>query len=206
MVLNFTSEDFVRMDRFYRVNFIHSLAGFKSPFLIGSMGQSPNLAVFSSVFHLGSNPPLLGIKFRPVTNDNHTHRNLKEKGIITINSVQKEIFHQGHLTSARLQDGQSEFEFSGLELEWREFTTVPFVKQSRIKVLAEFREEHHIKANDVIIAVVEIKWVEIQNDKIGDNGVIPLDQLDMMAINGLYTYYLPTYEDTLGYVSRPTDK
>ena len=49
-------------ERFYRANFINSLTGFKSVNLIGTVnttGQA-NLGIFSSIVHIGSNPPLLG--------------------------------------------------------------------------------------------------------------------------------------------------
>ena len=203
MAITFSSSDIESLERFYRVNLIHSLAGYKSPFLIGSMGEYPNLAIFSSVFHLGSDPPLLGIKFRPINDNKHTYRNLKAKGSITINTIDKEIYPQGHLTSARLEDGHSEFEFSGLGLEYRDFSIVPFVKQSNIKILADYKEEHRIQSNNTIIVVVEIKWIEILKVEIDQNGVVPLDQLDLMVVNGLYNYYLPSKVDTLKYVSKP---
>ena len=60
-------EQLAKMDQRERAAFINSLGGFKSLVLIGTQsknGQS-NLAVFSSLFHLGANPPLFGIIVRP---------------------------------------------------------------------------------------------------------------------------------------------
>jgi flavin reductase (DIM6/NTAB) family NADH-FMN oxidoreductase RutF len=198
-----TSSEISKMDRFFRVNFIHSLAGYKSPFLLATVGENPNLAIFSSIFHLGSNPPLLGIKFRPITGDLHTYHNLKKQGYLTINSIDMDIFRKAHLTSARLSAGDSEFDFAELNMEWRDASIIPFVAESKIKVLAEYKEEYLIKANKTRVVVVEIKWVEIAEDAMRNDGTIELDVLNSVAINGLYNYFLPEFVDILGYVHKP---
>ncbi|MFT6737257.1 MAG: flavin reductase (DIM6/NTAB) family NADH-FMN oxidoreductase RutF, partial [Kangiellaceae bacterium] len=52
-----------------RANFINSLSGFKSANLIGtqSIEGVNNLSMVSSVFHVGANPPLIGMLIRPHT-------------------------------------------------------------------------------------------------------------------------------------------
>ena len=47
----------------FKRNFINSLSGYKSINLIGSVNHNglPNLAIFNSVFHVGSDPPLIGM-------------------------------------------------------------------------------------------------------------------------------------------------
>ena len=47
--------------KLYRLNMINSITGYKSANMIGSRSNSgiENLAIFSSITHLGSNPPLL---------------------------------------------------------------------------------------------------------------------------------------------------
>ena len=60
---------------------INSITGYKSANMIGSRSNSgnENLAIFSSVTHLGSNPPLfLSFTLRPNTVPRHTYKNFRK--------------------------------------------------------------------------------------------------------------------------------
>ena len=61
--LRYTEDDLSKLDLPYKRNFINSLGGFKSIALCGTvdMKNNENLAIFNSVVHIGSNPPLLGL-------------------------------------------------------------------------------------------------------------------------------------------------
>ena len=63
MILNFNSEDLMALEKHKRAHFINSLGGFKSVSLVGTSDKegNSNLAVFSSIFHIGANPPLIGL-------------------------------------------------------------------------------------------------------------------------------------------------
>ena len=69
MILNFNSEDLMALEKHKRAHFINSLGGFKSVSLVGTSDKegNSNLAVFSSIFHIAANPPLIGLIFRPST-------------------------------------------------------------------------------------------------------------------------------------------
>ena len=58
-MLHLKRQDFDDLDHVYRINMMNSCSGFKSANLIGTKSNdgTPNVAVFSSVTHLGSNPP-----------------------------------------------------------------------------------------------------------------------------------------------------
>ena len=73
-------------ERLYRANFINCLSGFKSASLIGTVNAvgQPNLAVFSSIVHLGSDPALIGFINRPLAAAPHTINNIKATGVYTI--------------------------------------------------------------------------------------------------------------------------
>jgi hypothetical protein len=73
-MLHLCEQDILQMENFYRAAFVNSLSGFKSASLIGTIDKNKqtNLAVFSSVFHLGSNPALMGFINRPDSVDRHT--------------------------------------------------------------------------------------------------------------------------------------
>ncbi|MCJ8275234.1 MAG: flavin reductase family protein, partial [Bdellovibrionales bacterium] len=49
------------------IKLVNSLSGFKSANLVGTQSKDgqTNLAMFSSFFHLGANPPLMGFVLRP---------------------------------------------------------------------------------------------------------------------------------------------
>ena len=70
----------------FKINLINSCSGFKSANLLGSISNEgvSNVAVFSSVIHLGSNPPTLGFILRPTTVPRDTYKNIKESGVFTI--------------------------------------------------------------------------------------------------------------------------
>ncbi len=62
----FNKQDINSLNKIYRINLINSCSGFKSANLLGSISTNgkTNVAVFSSVTHLGSNPPTLGFNFK----------------------------------------------------------------------------------------------------------------------------------------------
>lgn len=105
-----------KMEREYRRNLINSISGYKSANLIGSCdaeGQN-NLAIFSSVVHIGANPAYMGIVIRPKTVPRHTYNNIKETQYFTINAIQKHFFGKAHQTSANYPASLSEFNEAGL--------------------------------------------------------------------------------------------
>ncbi|MBM3186302.1 MAG: flavin oxidoreductase, partial [Bacteroidetes bacterium] len=69
--------DFQALSKVPRLNLINSCMGYKSANLIGSISKDGNynLAVFSSITHLGSDPALLGFILRPTTVPRHTYSN-----------------------------------------------------------------------------------------------------------------------------------
>ena len=55
------------MDRVKRLNLINSITGISPANLVGTISNdlTENLSIFSSVVHIGSNPPLMGFILRP---------------------------------------------------------------------------------------------------------------------------------------------
>ena len=91
-MLKINSGHIAQMEKHYRINLINSVAGYKSLNLLGTISQDgiTNLSVVSSAFHLGSNPPLLGIVMRPEREHNDTLKNIRDIGHYTLNNVQPE--------------------------------------------------------------------------------------------------------------------
>ena len=119
---HFSLEDIDKMSNLYRLNLINSVTGYKSAHLIGTISPegNENLAVFSSVVHLGSNPALIGIILRPTSVPRHTHSNMKSTGIFTLNAIHKSQIKDAHHTSAKYPDTISEFDKTKLKVEKRE--------------------------------------------------------------------------------------
>ena len=84
------------------------------------MGREPACCIVSSVVHLGSNPALLGVVFRPPGDDSHNYHNLAETGHFTLSHVTAAIHEAAHQTSARYAKDVSEFEAVGLTPHWHE--------------------------------------------------------------------------------------
>ena len=65
--------DVKQLEKKYRLNLINSITGIKPANLIGTRSQDgiDNVAIFSSVVHLGSNPAQLGFVMRPQTSQNN---------------------------------------------------------------------------------------------------------------------------------------
>ncbi|MGB5529183.1 MAG: flavin reductase, partial [Ignavibacteriaceae bacterium] len=156
--MKITNENILAFEKSYRTNFVNSVSGFKSANLIGTISKEgkTNLAIFSSVIHVGANPPALGFLMRPVSVERHTYTNIKETNHFTINHINKEIFKQAHQTSARYDKDVSEFDACVLTPEYSEIVKAPYVKESNIKIGVKFVEEQEIKFNGTIFIVGEI--------------------------------------------------
>ncbi len=192
----FTNKDIQEFEHLYKINLVNSLSGYKSANLIGTLSKEgkENVAIFSSVVHLGSSPPVLGFILRPTTVPRDTYKNIKETGFYTINHIAKSFIEDAHHTSAKYDSEISEFDVTDLESNYLKDFKAPFVKQSPIKIAMKYLEEYYIKANDVLMIVGEIQSVNIDGDLIQKDGFIDLSKGNIAAINGLDGYAIPKLE------------
>ncbi len=188
---HFTQTDIQQLERFYRANLINSVSGYKPANLIGTVSADSvaNLAIFSSVVHLGADPALLAFIQRPLGEQGHTYHNLKENGYYTINHVHRQFVEQAHYTSARFDADVSEFEACGLNAEWLAGFPAPFVLESQVKIGMRFVQEIPIALNNTIMVIGQIEHLFIAEHAIRENGSVALDQLDGVCISGLESYY-----------------
>ena len=201
-MIHLKRQDFEELDHIFRINLINSCSGFKSANLIGTKSNLgiPNVAVFSSVTHLGSNPPLLGVIFRPVTDvPRNTYENIKETGQFTINHIDASIIKDAHHTSAKYDKDVSEFDITNLEEEYKNDWHAPFVKNAPIQIALTYCEEYEIKANGTIQLIGEIKDLFIKSDLLENDGFINLSKANIIAINGLDGYTVPTLKERMSY-------
>ena len=189
--MKITNENILAFEKPYRTNFVNSVSGFKSANLIGTISKEgkTNLAIFSSVIHVGANPPLMGFLMRPISVERHTYTNIKETGCFTINLINKEIYKQAHQTSARYDKDVSEFDACGLTPEYSEIIKAPYVKESNIKIGLKFVEEQEIKFNGTIFIVGEIIEVILLDDVVSKDGYVDIESAGTIAISGLDSYH-----------------
>ena len=197
----FSKKDILKLNKIFKINLINSCSGFKSANLIGSISKdgNTNVAVFSSVTHLGSSPPTLGFILRPTTVPRNTHQNIKEVGYFTINHIWEEIIEDAHHTSAKYPADISEFDMTNLEPEFKGEFKVPFVKNAPVQMSMKFIEEIYVPSNDVMLIVAQIQELYIKDELLEEDGLINLSKGNIAAINGLDTYTIPKFKKQLSY-------
>ena len=184
--------DIEKTNRVRRLNIINGVSGIKSANLIGTSSQKngSNLAIFSSVIHIGSDPALLGFITRPTTDvPRNTYTNIQDTGFFTINHIHESFIEKAHYTSAKFDSGVSEFKECGLTEEYLYDFPAPFVKESRLKIGMKFVEEVAIKSNGTKMIIGEIQELIMPEDCLDDKGYVRLDRLFDVGIGGLNSYY-----------------
>jgi flavin reductase (DIM6/NTAB) family NADH-FMN oxidoreductase RutF len=187
----FSGNDILQMETRIRAAFMNSLSGFKSASLIGSIDSkgNTNLAIFSSVIHLGSNPALIGFINRPDSTSRHTLENILETKCFTINHVNKEIYKKAHQTSARYAKEVSEFDATGLTTQFHTLLQAPYVKESHIKYGLEFAEKHELKINGTVLIIGRVLEVIIPDNCLLPHGAIDIEKAETITISGLDCYH-----------------
>lgn len=183
------SSDIEQMPKRFRTQFINSITGFKSVALIGSINQNAqtNLATFSQIFHLGANPALIGIIFRPAVVPRHTYTNILQTKEFTINHIHESFVAQAHQTSAKYPADVSEFKAVGLT-EFYGKNKAPFVQESHLKIGLAYRDEKLIELNDTILVIGEITEVIVDNDCILNDGFVDIQKAGSITASGLDAY------------------
>lgn len=197
----FSKNNIDELNHLYKINLVNSCSGYKSANLIGTQDNlgKTNVAIFSSVIHMGSNPPIFGVLFRPTSVPRNTYENIKETGLYTINHIHEGIILEAHHTSAKYSKDQSEFDVTTLKKEYKNEFNAPFVKGSPLQMGLKFIEEYEIKANGTILLVGEIQHLYINNELLLDDGFVDLSKGKTVAINGLDGYVIPTLKMRLDY-------
>jgi flavin reductase (DIM6/NTAB) family NADH-FMN oxidoreductase RutF len=189
--LHLTHDDILALEKGYRRNLINCLSGFKSLNLAGTLspqGQT-NLAVMSSVIHVGANPPLMGILFRPDVVPRHTLGNLQATGYFTLNHVTESIYQAAHQTSARYDETVSEFDATGLTPWFGELHPAPYVAESPVKIGLRFQEQHRILANATLLVVGRIVELMLPTTAVGEDGFLDLEATGTLTVSGLDSYH-----------------
>jgi flavin reductase (DIM6/NTAB) family NADH-FMN oxidoreductase RutF len=191
MFKHYNLSDIQALEKTFRANLINSVSGYKPANLIGTIDENSvtNLAIFSSVIHLGADPALLGFIQRPLGADSHTYKNIKANGVFTINHVHEAFVEKAHYTSARFDVNQSEFDTCKLTATYLEGFAAPFVQESFIKIGLRFVQEIPIELNGTTLMIGKIEHLFIEEKSIETDGNIRLDFTKDVVVAGLETYY-----------------
>jgi flavin reductase (DIM6/NTAB) family NADH-FMN oxidoreductase RutF len=195
------------MEKQERVHFANSLGGFKSVSLIGTQNKlkQTNLAIIDSLIHIGSNPPLFGMIFRPGVMERHTLENISETGFYTLNHINEIIYKQAHQTSARYDRNVSEFDVTGLSPEYKNDFFAPFVQESNIQLAIEFKEKIDLTINNTVLIIGEVKDVYFPENCMREDGFLDIEKAQTITCSGLDSYHKTIVIDRLSY-AKPDKK
>ena len=189
--MQYSKKDIEDLERKYRLNLINSISGIKPANLIGTKSKEgrENVAIFSSVVHLGSNPAQLGFVLRPQGEEpRDTYANILETGVYTINHIPEKIHKQAHYTSAKLDHGASEFERMNLSPSYIKSFHAPFVMESPVKI--GMKHTHTIPLpNGCSFVIGEIEVLDLPKSSVNELGQIDLALNKTVGVGGLNTYY-----------------
>ena len=189
-----SKKDIFKTNKINRLNLINSVSGAKSANLIGTVSTENiyNVAVFSSITHLVSDPALLTFIVRPTTVPRDTYKNIIDNKEFTVNHINVEDIKEAHHTSARYPSIISEFDVTNLEKEFKDDYKAPFVKSSRIKLGCKYLNQYEIKENNTLLMIAEINDIYFNEDIIQNDGWLNLDIAKTVTVNGLDGYALPS--------------
>lgn len=171
---------------------INAITGIKPANLIGTQSTAGrhNLAVFSSVVHLGSDPALIGFILRPYGEvPRHTWQNIQSTGHYTINHIPEAYTQQAHYTSAKFPQDVSEFDRCGFTPEFVDGIKAPFVRESSLKMGLSFVSATEIPLNGTTLVIGKIIHLTIPDEFIDPAGELDLQLAQSTGISGLNTYY-----------------
>jgi flavin reductase (DIM6/NTAB) family NADH-FMN oxidoreductase RutF len=199
-------DELVSMAPRYRAQLINSLSGFKSANLIGTCNKEDinNLAIFSSVFHIGASPALVGFITRPNSVVRHTLENIQQTKQFTINQVNESFWQKAHQTSARYKDDECEFKETGLTPLTIDGVKAPFVKESRLKYALKLQDILPIPLNGTLLVIGEITDIFCNKEAIKSDGYIDIESLNTVMVSGLDSYHKSKRLSRLSYAKPDT--
>ncbi len=204
---HFSKQDIIDLPSLERMHLVNTCGGFKSANLIGSISKTgvTNLAVFNSVIHLGSNPPMLSFMLRPTTVERDSFNNFKENHQFTVNHIHESFVDKAHQTSAKYDSEVSEFDEVGLTQEFINGFEAPFVKESKIKMGCKYINEYFIKENGCRLIIGEIQHLLVEDGIQDKDGFLDLAKANSAGIIGLDGYVKTNLIERYAY-ARPNQK
>tara|TARA_B100000902_G_scaffold394752_1_gene451737 strand:- start:2594 stop:3229 length:636 start_codon:yes stop_codon:yes gene_type:complete len=181
-----------QLEKINRINLMNSITGISPANLIGTISNDliENLAIFSSIVHIGSNPPLMGFMLRPTkVNTRDTYQNIIETNKFTINHVNLDMIERSHYTSVKFDKNESEFQKCKFVAEYLNDFQAPYVKDSYVKIGLSLENNQLITANGCRLIIGRVERLYVPDSAINKNGNIQLELLNSIGVGGLNTYY-----------------
>ncbi len=207
--MHLLKKDIQSLETTYRINIINSITGIKPANLIGTIAKNniTNLAIFSSVVHIGSNPALIGMFSRPIEKVvRNTLTNILNTKMYTINHVYEKYYKNAHKTSVKYSQEESEFDKCNFNEEYLYNFQAPFVKESNIKIGMKYVEHIDINLNNTVLIIGEVQNITIDDSIVSDNGYLNLENAKSVGISGCNSYYSLKKINDLEYVENKNNK
>jgi len=188
--MNLSEEQIKALDQRYRATLINSLAGVRPAVLVGTRAHSgeTNLAIFNSLIHIGADPALWGLLFRPATVRRDTLSNIMDTHFYTINFLPADLHKSAHLTSAKFPSEVSEFTECQLKEEYIQDFYAPFVSEAVAKVGMKFVDKQDIQINGTILLIGSIQLIFADDQHINSEGFFNPEKADVLTCAGLDAY------------------
>ena len=189
-IKKYNKSDIFSLDKPLKINLINSITGLKPANLIGTKSKNiENIAIFSSVVHLGSNPPHIGFIIRPqYKRKTDTYLNLLDNPYFSINSIQNETIEKAHKTSNKYNRDISEFDQLEIEKIYIDDYNAPFVKNSSIKIGLKKIDEI-VLPNRCKMIIGEVELIIVDRKILDLDGNIDYSKSTFTCISGLQNYY-----------------
>ncbi len=155
-----------------------------------SADGNANVAIFSSLIHLGASPALLGLISRPDSVQRDTLQNILDTKEYTLNYIQSSEYKKAHQTSARYSRGVSEFEKVGFSELYHPSCYAPFVENAVVKIAMKLEDTISIPLNGTILIVGSVMQVDIEASMVGQDGFVALSEADVLISQGLDAYFV----------------
>lgn len=191
------------LERRYRAALVNGVTGYKPANLVGTVDRDgrSNLAIMSSLVHLGSNPPLLALVMRPDSVPRHTLENIIATGSYTVNHVAGALVERAHQTAARYPREVSEFEAVGLGEDWLDGFPAPFVAEAAVRLGLELRDHQALAINGTHLVIGEVTFLDVPDQCVHEDGSLDLATADTVALAGLDRYYRPRDPKRMAYAT-----
>lgn len=194
-------KDIENLPKKQRLHLINSCTGYKSANLIGTISANgeENLAIFSSVIHLGSDPALLGFILRPTTVPRHSFSNILESRFFTVNSVSETFYQNAHRTSLKFPKEISEFIQASLTPEYKENFKAPYVLESPLQLGCQYLSHYNIEENGTLLVVAKIESIYADPNLVEPDLFLNLSKGKITTLNGLDGYVHTQLMDRIPY-------
>lgn len=181
-----------KLEKIERINLMNSVTGVKSVLLIGTINKKnyTNLAIFSSIVHISSNPSLIGFFIR--TNKKirrDTLENVVENNCFTLNHIHTSSIKNSHFTSIKFHKDVSEFKACGFTEQYIDGFSAPFVTESNVKLGLNLKEIVNFESTFSKLVIGEVEHIFLKDRFLEDNHTMNLEKSDSISVGGLNTYY-----------------